>query len=108
MAVPAPRTEKELSVTSTVPERQTGLRVATGREQVYDVDLAGTDPEALVRVLTTLRRRRCTITHVAFAAADRHRPARLTIGLEPPAVHGHVVASWLDRLVDVAAVRPRR
>jgi hypothetical protein len=96
-------------MTSTVPQPHPAPphRPALGRERIYDVDLVGQDPAALVRVLTTLRRRCCTITHVEFDAADRHRPGRLTIGLEPPPLHGHAVASWLANLVDVATVRAR-
>lgn len=68
----------------------------------YDLDLAGTDPAALIRVLTILRRRCCTITHVDFSLAD----ARLTVGLEPPQAHAHAVGAWLANLIDVVAVRP--
>ena len=82
-------------------------RLTAGRERIFDVELVGHDPAALVRVLTTLRRRCCTITHVAFDAGDRHRPGRLIVGVEPPPAHGHAVAAWLENLVDVAAARAR-
>jgi hypothetical protein len=95
-------------MTSTLPHPNPATpRTPSGRERLYDVDLVGGDPAALVRVLTTLRRRCCTITHVEFDVGDRHRPGLLTIGLEPPVHHAHAVPSWLANLVDVAAVRPR-
>jgi hypothetical protein len=75
-------------MTSTLPHPNPATpRTPSGRERLYDVDLVGGDPAALVRVLTTLRRRCCTITHVEFDVGDRHRPGLLTIGLEPPVHH---------------------
>jgi hypothetical protein len=95
-------------MTSTLPRPQDPRpRPTAGRERIFDVDLAGHDPAALVRVLTTLRRRCCTITHIEFDVADRHRPGRLVVAVEPPPAHGHAVAAWLAGLVDVAAVRAR-
>ena len=95
-------------MTTTLPQDHVPSRRSTaGRERIFDVELVGHDPAALVRVLTTLRRRCCTITHVEFDVADRHRPGRLVVGVEPPPAHGHAVASWLGNLVDVATVRPR-
>jgi hypothetical protein len=61
-------------------------------------------PDVLVRVLTTLRSRRCTITHVEYFARDRHRPAHLVVGIEPPRAHAHCVEAWLLNLVDVVSV----
>ena len=84
--------------TTTTPRSATRIRR-------YEIDLVGDDPDALVRILTTLRRRRCRITSVLFSAADRHRPHRLELGLEAPPAHAHVVTAWIERLVDVAAVR---
>jgi hypothetical protein len=73
----------------------------------YDLELAGDDPAALVRILTTLRRRQCVIDRVDFHVADHHGPGWLIITLTPPRAHGHAVAAWLANLVDVAAVRAR-
>lgn len=61
-------------------------------------------PDVLVRVLTTLRRRRCEITHVDYLARDRHHPGRMVIGIDPPPAHAHCVEAWLANLVDVVAV----
>jgi acetolactate synthase small subunit len=61
-------------------------------------------PDVLVRVLTTLRRRRCEITHVDYLARDRHHPGRMVIGIEAPPNHAHCVEAWLANLVDVVCV----
>jgi acetolactate synthase regulatory subunit len=61
-------------------------------------------PDVLVRVLTTLRSRRCTITHVEYLAPDRHRPGHLVVVIEPPRAHAHCVDAWLLNLVDVVSV----
>ncbi|MEA2125438.1 MAG: hypothetical protein QOI80_2220 [Solirubrobacteraceae bacterium] len=61
-------------------------------------------PDALVRVLTTLRRRGCTIAAVDFHAGDIHRRGRLHVTYEPPPRCAGTVAAWLDNLVDVVAV----
>jgi acetolactate synthase small subunit len=61
-------------------------------------------PDVLVRVLTTLRRRRCEITHVDYCSRDRHHPGRMVIAIEPPPAHAHCVEAWLDNLVDVVGV----
>jgi acetolactate synthase small subunit len=61
-------------------------------------------PDVLVRVLTTLRRRRCEITNVDYVARDRHHPGRFVIRLDEPGGRAHCVAAWLANLVDVLAV----
>jgi acetolactate synthase small subunit len=61
-------------------------------------------PDVLVRVLTTLRRRRCEITHVDYLARDRHHPGRMVISIEAPASHAHCVEAWLANLVEVVEV----
>jgi acetolactate synthase regulatory subunit len=61
-------------------------------------------PDALVRVLGLLQRRRCHITSVDFAASDPHRPGRLVVGVVAPPRHAHCVATWVGNLVDVLAV----
>lgn len=76
-----------------------------GTRRTYTLELREA-PEALERVLTELRRRRCRITHLEFAAADRHRPAELVVGVEAPTSHAHLVEAWLANLVAVTAVRP--
>jgi acetolactate synthase regulatory subunit len=94
------------TLTATAPT--TAPARSADRTRLYDVDLVGDDPEALVRVLATLRRRRCRITSVSFTEGDRHRPHQLVLGIEAPPAHAHVVTSWIERLVDVAAVHRLR
>lgn len=64
----------------------------------------GGAPDAIVRVLMVLRRRRCRVTSVEFVAGDRHYAGRLEIGVAAPAAHAHCVESWLEQLVDVRSV----
>jgi acetolactate synthase small subunit len=71
---------------------------------VLDIDLADRTG-ALMRVLTVLSRRRCEISSIDFAAVDRRRQARLTIGVVAPAGRAHCIEAWLENLVDVRAVR---
>lgn len=82
-------------------------RPATARERAFDLELAGQDPAALVRILTTLRRRQCVVTRVDYRVADLHGPGWLTIALTAPRAHDHAVAAWLANLIDVAAVITR-
>ncbi len=67
------------------------------------LELAGS-PDAVMRVLTVLHRRRCRVTSVDFVAGDRHYAGRLEIGVDAPAAHAHCVESWLAQLVDVTSV----
>jgi acetolactate synthase regulatory subunit len=60
--------------------------------------------DVLLRVLIVLRRRGCTVTHVDYAAADRHGPGHLVIGVEAPAGRPRRVDRWLANLVEVIAV----
>jgi len=77
---------------------------AAGVDYMLDVRIRNS-PDAIVRVLATLRRRRCEITTVDFAVDDRHRPGWLRIGvLAPPATVGSL-PHWVANLVDVQAVR---
>jgi acetolactate synthase regulatory subunit len=62
-------------------------------------------PDAVVRVLATLRRRRCGITAVDFAAGDRHRPGWLRIRVLAPPATAHSLRHWIANLVDVLEVR---
>ncbi len=64
-------------------------------------------PDAITRVLTTLRRRSCVVVAIDFWAGDRHRPGRLTIEYEPPPRCAGAVPAWLGNLVDVLEVRDR-
>jgi acetolactate synthase small subunit len=91
-----------LTLTQDLPQAAPRCTPA-GRERTLEIELCDA-PDALVRVLTMLQRRRCRITAVEFAAADRHRPGRLVITLEPPGRHAHCVVAWVAGLVDVVGV----
>jgi acetolactate synthase regulatory subunit len=75
-----------------------------GVEYVLDVRIRDS-PDAIVRVLTTLRRRRCGITAVDFAAGDRHRPGWFRIRVLAPPATTKSLRHWIANLVDVLAVR---
>jgi acetolactate synthase regulatory subunit len=62
-------------------------------------------PDVLVRVLTTLRRRGCTITSVDYAEGDRHRPGRLELCVRTAPRTEHRLQAWLEALVEVEEVR---
>jgi acetolactate synthase regulatory subunit len=64
-------------------------------------------PDAITRVLATLRRRSCVVVAIDFWAGDRHRPGRLTIEYEAPPRCATAVPAWLTNLVDVLEVRDR-
>jgi len=75
-----------------------------GTRRTYTLELREA-PEALERVLTELRRRRCRVTHLEYLAADRHRPTQLVVGVEAPASHAHLVEAWLGNIVAVTRVQ---
>jgi len=59
------------------------------------VQLRSDAPDALMRVLTTLARRRCEVLEVHFV--DRG----LAVRYVPPPNHAHCVLAWVRNLVDV-------
>jgi hypothetical protein len=59
--------------------------------------------DALLRVLSTLHRRRCRVTAAEFAA-DRAAPGRLALRIQAPAAHAGRVGHWLSSLIDVRHV----
>jgi acetolactate synthase regulatory subunit len=75
-----------------------------GARRSYALELEDS-PDALERVLAHLRRRRCRVTDVAFAApyADG-APATAVVGTEMPREDAHRVESWLAEIVCVHAV----
>jgi hypothetical protein len=83
--------------------RAGALAPRAGARTLLTIEVLDT-PDVLVRVLTRLRSRRCTITHVDYVARDRHHPGRLLVGIAPPLAHGHCIEAWLLNLVDVVAV----
>jgi acetolactate synthase regulatory subunit len=58
--------------------------------------------DALLRVLSTLRRRRCRVTAAEFAADGA--PGRLALRIQAPAAHAGRVGHWLNSLIDVRHV----
>jgi acetolactate synthase regulatory subunit len=76
---------------------------AGGVREALTIDV-GDSPDALMRVLMVLRRRRCRVTSLEFVAADRHYPGRLFVRIVAPPASVHCVPSWLTGLVDVTAV----
>ena len=71
------------------------------------VELAEDADDALLRVFSTLHRRRCHVTAVEFAT-DRRASGWLALRVQAPAVHAGRVAHWLNSLVDVRHVRTAR
>ena len=65
------------------------------------------EPDALMRVLTTLRQRQCRILSVQYEASDRHRPGTfLRVFVRPAGGRPDSLEHWLGRLVDVIDVGP--
>jgi acetolactate synthase small subunit len=75
-----------------------------GPRRVAEIRLRDT-PDAIARVVTTLRRRSCVVVAIDFRATDRHRPGRLAIVYEPLPRCRQAVPEWLGNLVDVLEVR---
>jgi acetolactate synthase regulatory subunit len=72
-------------------------------ELTLTVEFADDADDALLRVLSTLHRRRCRVTAAEFAA-DRRASGRLALRIQAPAAHAGRVAHWLNSLVDVRHV----
>lgn len=83
------------------PPRPAAARAPRRRAEIRVRD----SPDAVTRVLTTLRRRSCLVVAIDFRAADRHRPGRLAVVYEPPPRCRQAVPAWLANLVDVLEVR---
>ena len=71
------------------------------------VELAENADDALLRVFSTLHRRRCHVTAAEFAA-DRRASGWLALRVQAPTAHAGRVADWLNSLVDVRHVRTAR
>jgi hypothetical protein len=67
------------------------------------VEFAADADDALLRVLSTLHRRRCRVTAAEFAA-DQCACGQLAVRIQAPAALAPRVAHWLDSLVDVRNV----
>lgn len=67
------------------------------------VEVAADADDALLRVLSTLHRRRCRVTAAEFAA-DQCACGQLAVRIQAPAALAGRVAHWLDALVDVRNV----
>jgi acetolactate synthase regulatory subunit len=92
------------------------LEPATGATELrLTVEFNDDAEDALLRVLSTLHRRRCRVTAAEFAsesasefaagfASDRAAAGRLALRIEAPAGHAGRVGHWLNSLVDVRHV----
>ena len=56
---------------------------------------------ALLRVVSTLHRRRCRVLHASFRTAAPHGRDELDLVIHAPAAHAPRVEHWLRSLVDV-------
>jgi hypothetical protein len=77
---------------------------AGATELTLTVEFADEADAALLRIFSTLHRRRCRVTAVEFAA-DRRASGQLALRIQAPAAHAGRVAHWLNSLVDVRHVR---
>lgn len=67
------------------------------------------EPDAVVRVLTLLRRRRCRIQRIDYDAGDRHRPATwLRVAAVPNGGRPDAIEAWLGGLPDVLELARER
>jgi acetolactate synthase regulatory subunit len=76
-------------------------------ELTLTVEFEDAADDALLRVLSTLHRRRCRVTAAEFAAglaADQAGSGRLALRIQAPAAHAGRVGHWLNSLVDVRHV----
>ena len=76
---------------------------AGATELTLMVEFGDDADDALLRVLSTLHRRRCRVTAAEFAA-DRAAPGRLALRIQAPAAHAGRVGHWLNSLIDVRHV----
>ena len=90
-------------MSATAEFRSPPKQSAGGVEYLLDVRVLDI-PDAIVRVLATLRRRRCRITAVDFSAGDRHRPGWLRIRVLAPPATANSLRHWVANLVDVLEV----
>lgn len=74
------------------------------REYRLEVGLSDSS-DALVRVLSILRRRRCEIVRVDYAAGDCHRPVRLRVHVRVSAARASSLPHWVENAVDVVTLR---
>jgi acetolactate synthase regulatory subunit len=73
-------------------------------ELTLTVEFADDTDDALLRVLSTLHRRRCRVTAAEFAG-DRSAPGHLALRIQAPPAYASRVAYWLNSLIDVRHVR---
>ncbi len=68
------------------------------------VEFASDADDGLLRVLSTLHRRRCRVTAAEFGAS-RAVPGRVALRIQAPPAHAGRVADWLNSLIDVRHVQ---
>jgi acetolactate synthase regulatory subunit len=76
---------------------------ADATELTLTVEFGDDANDTLLRVLSTLHRRRCRVTAAEFAA-DSSAPGRLALRVQAPAAHAARVGDWLNSLIDVRQV----
>jgi hypothetical protein len=76
---------------------------AGATELMLTVEFGDDADDALLRVLSTLHRRRCRVTAAEFAA-DQAAPGRLALRIQAPAAQAGRVGHWLNSLIDVRHV----
>ena len=72
-------------------------------ELTVTVEFTDDADDALLRVLSTLHRRRCRVTAAEFAA-EHSASGRLALRIQAPDAHAGHVGHWLSSLVDVRHV----
>ena len=77
------------------------------RARTWSMRLSG-EPDALMRVLTLLRRRRCEVLGVRYDLGGRGRPAWLRVSVRPAGGRPEALEPWLEGLVDVLELRCER
>jgi acetolactate synthase regulatory subunit len=86
------------------PAPSSALRAERGSSPLQVVlDIADT-PEALVRILATVRRRRTVVVRAEYLRGGRGGRASLALALQPPGGRAEQLEAWLGNLVDVISV----
>ena len=83
--------------------RASSQPTAGATELTLTIEFGDDADDGLLRVLSTLHRRRCRVTAADFAA-DRAVPGRLALRIHAPAAQAGSVGHWLNSLIDVRHV----
>jgi hypothetical protein len=85
------------------PPRAHAPHSAASCELSLIVELHRTGDDALLRVISTLHRRRCRVTAAEFSAPPQ-APGRLALRVLAPPAHVGRIEHWLGSLIDVREV----